>query len=69
MSKKSNDLKKFLDLTWNGLNEVLLTFTEEELKKLIALEKKNKNRAYILKRLAQRYTTLRRNNELKAIVG
>lgn len=60
---------RFIDIlrSWRKLNETLLQLTEEEVEHLLAVERANKRRSMIIKRLHQRLNKLRTNRERKEL--
>ena len=56
-------------LNWRNLNANINSFSEEELKKLIIDELKNRKRSSILERLHQRFTVVRANRERMEILA
>jgi hypothetical protein len=56
-------------LNWRELNDLLCTFSEEELKRMIANELKGARRASVVKRLHQRYSMVRAMRERAAILA
>ena len=56
-------------LNWRNLNANINSYSEEELKKLIIDELKNRKRSSILERLHQRFTVVRANRERMEILA
>jgi hypothetical protein len=56
-------------LDWRKLNELLCSFSEEELKRMIDNELENARRPSVVKRLHQRYCMVRAMRERKAILA
>ena len=56
-------------ITWRGLNHVLTTLSEDELKKLIDEEVKNGKRVRFIERLHQRFCVVRTTRERIELLG
>ena len=52
---------------WNLLVKFAEDFNEQDFIKSMVVERKNRNREYILKRLYQKFSTLRREREHKVL--
>ena len=68
MSDKLNDTtaREFL-FSWNDLNRVITEFDEQDINYLIDFELRHRNRLYILERLFQRGTVLKRAAEWEVL--
>jgi len=58
-----------LTLSWRKLNQNLARLSEDEVSEMLADERKGQQRATIMIRLHQRYSTLRANRERMAILS
>ena len=58
-------MKKNIDtlVSWKKLNSKISSLTEKEIEELLQIERANKRRAMIIKRLHQRLTKLRTTRE------
>ena len=53
---------------WRDLNDVLTTFTEDEMAEMLEYELNHENRKTFVERLHQRFTTLRMTREREIIM-
>jgi len=60
-------LKSYLH-SWNILNGKLASLDEQELKQLLNFERRGRNRPYLVKRIHQRYTSVRAAREREELL-
>ena len=62
------EYKEHLLKTWNGLNRELADLSEQDVRELLIYEKAHQNRNHMLKRLHQRFSTMRQERELEELL-
>lgn len=57
------ELERLLQRSWNEINQELSRLAEDDLSRLIELERAGRHRAHLLIRIHQRYSAVRRERE------